>query len=611
MKLISVRLENIGGFRTTEFPLRDDMLLIGENNSGKTSLLRIIDWLLNKLDGDLLRDRRGLDALESQLLLPARETRNRARRLFLRIEIADGRSARKFAAKGGIAEVRVQFRAGANFARLGAPTSGEKPESEENAIQLIERLQAAYRCLYIPAVRDGGSTLFQGVMRDALRRSLTQGMVYDGNGRPAGAPKQVQDAAAMLAKHASSFSSAMWAQVSSRLQGGFNPTVSFDSPLSSIDLVELMIGRTNAKFSLGEHDANAVGVEYLGAGLQSALAMALARTPADDQQRVLLLIEEPEAFLHPSAQRTIAQQVLAQAGIQTIATTHSNAILAEARPHQVVVLRSHTVYPSAPVDPEQEEKDRYFLSSWVHGAMFDRSLLLVEGPGDVAYLESLRRRLYGVLPAEVLNRMRVCAVGSKESFGPWLRLLRRFQNPAAGEHAYNVLVCGDSIDAGADVVRALRESSIVVPTALSSSATALTSGVDAKNPTPAEAALVAQRTVDLNAAARASGVPLHLSSVDLEYSMLESISDVRAHQFAVRWGFASANRNELMSDLGSKGGARKASSKKGAKAPYLRAAIADWVEWNEVSPNAKEMIWRWAQGTLDTGATLVRPSQLS
>ena len=67
----------------------------------------------------------------------------------------------------------------------------------------------------------------------------------------------------------------------------------------------------------------------------------------------------------------------------------------------------------------------------------------------------------------------------------------------------------DSTNAGAAVVRALRESSILVPVTVSTAATGLTAGVDSKNPTPAEAATVATRTAAMNMAAAANGVALH------------------------------------------------------------------------------------------------------
>ncbi|WP_417505418.1 ATP-dependent nuclease [Microbacterium sp.] len=611
MKLLSVRLENIGGFSTTEFSMKNDLLLIGENNSGKTSLLRVVDWVLNQLDQALLEGRRELSIDEAQLLLPARATRNRARRLFLRVHIPDGRTARKYSAEDGVAEVRVQFRADANFARLGSPTRGEEPASDPKAIDLIDRLQEAYVCLYVPAARDGRSTLFRDVMRSALRDHLTSAMLYDGHGRPAGAPKKILEAATALSTNANTFASNMWKDVLDLLQGGFEPRATFEASISSSLLIELAIDQMSAKFSIGDHDANAVPIEYLGAGLQSVLALALAQLSTPVERRRLFLIEEPEAFLHPSAQRTIGQQILNQPDAQTIATTHSSAILAEARPASVVVLRGHVAYPATPVSDLQDEKDTHLLASSVHAAMFDRSILLVEGAGDVAFLEVLRRRLHGVLPARVLNRMRVCSVGSKTSFGPWLRLLRRYLNPTSGSHAYNLLVCADSIDAGADVKRALRESGVgTIPVQVSSALDGLAASINAKDPSPQDASIVATRTIALNSLASQFELPLHLSSVDLEYSILEGISDARAAEFAVACGHSSTTRDELMADMGSKGGSKRASEKPGAKAPHVRASLARWIEWSELSSNVKELVWRWTVNALDAGEKIDRPSIL-
>lgn len=610
MRLVSMRLENIGGFTTTEFGLENDALLIGENNSGKTSLLRIIDWVLNSLDDGLLWGRRELTRDEQQLLLPARATRNRARRIFLRVHISDGRSARKFAAdSAGIAEVRVQFRQGNIYGRLGTPERGETPETEPNAIALIERLHEQYACLYIPASRDGGSALFSDLLRTALRQRLEENMIYDGLGRPAGVPKATAEAATRLSKDANQVARSVWEDARDLLQGGFEPEGTFVTQIAAADLVELAIRQMEARFSTGDHDSETVAVESLGAGLQSVLTMAVAQLSMASQSNRLLLLEEPEAFLHPSAQRTIAQQIFGKVGTQTIATTHSSAILAEISPSKVVVLKSHTAYPAADVGDAQESKDRYFLSSVVSQTMFDRSILLVEGPGDVAFFESLRRQLYGDLPASVLNRMRVCAVGSKTSFGPWLRLLRRYVNPGSGDLAFNVLLCADSIDAGADVVRALRESGVVVPVALSTAIAGLTLGLDIKT-TPTDSSLMSARTVAVNTSALAAAIPVHFSAIDLEYSMLENLTDARAIAFARRHNITATSCQDLMAKMGSKGTSAASSDKVGAKAPYVRAELADWLDWDEIAVNIKALLWRWVLGATDEGQRLPRPSSL-
>jgi ABC-type transport system involved in cytochrome c biogenesis ATPase subunit len=611
MQLTSIRLENVGGFTTTEFDMSRNRLLIGENNSGKTSLLRTIDWLFNTLDAHLLEGRRDLTTMESNLLLPARDTRNRARRIFVRVAIPDGRSARKFGAIDGFAEIRIQFRSGYQYARLGAPTRGEDPTSDRRAIELLERLKKEYAVLYIPAARDGRSELFTGVLKAALRQRLQEELIYKGVGAPHGAPKEIRESASTLSRNAEKYSAAMWKDAQSSLQGGFAPIVSFLSEISPSDLVDFSIEKLEPRFSLGTLDSNAVGVEFLGAGLQSVLSMALAQMSIAGKPRPLILLEEPEAFLHPSAQRTIAHQVFRETEAQVIATTHSSEILAEADPATLVLLRDHNVFAAAEVEDVQNSKDSYLVSTAASLALFDRSILLVEGPGEVAFFESLRRELYkyNIIPPEVLNRMRVVAVGGKTGFGPWVRLLRRFQSSSTSSEAYKFIVCADSVDAGSDVTVALRTSGVAVPTAVSSLFSSLTSGIEhSDNPTPAEASALSIRTRETNDAAAEHQIPVMFSSVDLEYSILEQLTDERASELAREHGFSATTRNELMSQLGSKGGANRASKSQGAKAPYVRARIAEWLHWEELSPNLRNMIWAWAAAAALT--PLVRPNEL-
>ena len=606
LKLISVRLENIGGFRTTEIAVDSDALLVGENNSGKTSILRIIDWCLNGADRSLFDSARSLNELERQLLIPARETRNRARRIFLRVEVPDGRSAKKFLCTNGIAEIRLQFRSDVNFAKLGSPSRGELPSSEPNALELLERLQSSYSAIFIAAARDGRSALFEESLRSALRQKLTFELTYDSiTGNPGKQRIAAKRSGETLTKWAAEHSKALWDDTSKLLHGGFEPEVHFEADITAHKLVELLVSELQPRFSLGDHDANKVSVDHLGAGLQSALAIALTQLSLSARDNRLLLLEEPEAFLHPSAQRTIAQQVLHQASLQTIATTHSSHILAEAAPSTVTIVRDHVAYPASSVDSRQDAVDQNFLSNAVAPSMFDRSLLLVEGAGDVAFYEQLRRDMRALLPDAILNRLRVSAVGSKDSFGPWLRLLRRFQDPNTNDYAFRVLVCADSIDATSSVIDGLRGAGMVVPLPLANALTAIGS---IANDDAREGEEISERTFAANLLAASLDVPIHFNAVDLEFGMTENLSDERARLFARSHDIEAVTRAELRGRLGSKRGSAKA--KKGAKAPYMRSLLSEYLTWGEVSDNVKNLLWRWITPAIPTNVDLTRPPEL-
>jgi hypothetical protein len=85
--LLSVEIENLNAFGHTSLALdRDRTVIVGPNNSGKTALLTLVDWLLNRATDDELRGG-GLRPESQEVLLPARETRNQARRLSIYVRV--------------------------------------------------------------------------------------------------------------------------------------------------------------------------------------------------------------------------------------------------------------------------------------------------------------------------------------------------------------------------------------------------------------------------------------------------------------------------------------------------------------------------------------------
>lgn len=542
--------------------------------------------------------------------MPARMTRNKARRILISVAIPDGRVSRKYNAVKKVAELRIQFRSGGTYATLRAPTRGEAPASEPRAVELLSRVQEGYCALYVAAARDPQSQIFKESLKDVILTQFKTEFLSPGPGLTAKARKMrrnvdgVREAAKIEA-------ATVWENTQGYLNGVFAPNASFDLNVSVETLLDFLVDSVSPMFSFGEHDISKVPVDQLGAGAQSVLAMALTQLSMSEAENKLLLLEEPEAFLHPSAQRMLAWQVFKPSDTKVVATTHSSHVLAEADPSEVVVMRNHMVYPARGVEDSQNAKDRYQLSTWVSGCMFDRSLLLVEGPGDLAFFESLRRRLEGIVPVSILSRIRVAAVGGKASFGPWLRLLRRYRDSNSGNFAFNVLVCADSADAGPDVLRALRDSKISLPIEMRDSIRSILNDVDPKNIDQADAQVIARRTAEINNLAEANAIPLHFMPVDLEYSITSGLSDARATDFG------GSNQlpdiltvGKLAARLGSKGGDGAPSDSPGAKAPYMRSKIADFLEWNELPSSLKNLIWRWLLPAFDEPSP-ARPRELT
>lgn len=606
MKLDSVRLENVGGFRTTEFPTKTHRLLVGENNSGKTSILRVLNWIFNELDSDLLYGRRPLSAAEASLLVPARETRNSARRIFLRIPITDRRSWSRLNVTNGFAEVRVQFRSDRVFAKVFSPTRGEGVASDSAAVEMVQKLQKSYCVEYVNASRDGSSSFFEDGMLSALKSRFAEDFINRGPGRGKTLTQQIRTITTDLNSHGPSSAQQLWKEMQVHLHGVFDPSVQFRLNLTAESLVGWLADNTSAQFSTGSHDEGHVGVTRLGSGMQSLLGIALVQMTLANSPSRILLLEEPEAFLHPSAQRSLASEILSPSNFQVIATTHSPTVLAEANPASVTVMRNHIAFPAADRTEIENSKDQFLLTSNAAFALFDRSILLVEGPGDVAFFEGLRRRMRDILPGAVVDRLRVVSVGGKQGFGPWLRLLRRFHDHASGDYAFDYLVAADSIDAVADIVRAFKESSVPVPLDLKTALDAISQQPGVQ--TAGHINSVHSATTEANRLAEEKSFPFHWLPVDLEYCILQPVSESRCKELAGLVGIEFSSKMEMLSHIGSKGGSNKAGDN--AKAPYIRGLLAEDVDWNEIGSDVKDLLWRWVVPALKDPQTS-RPAELS
>lgn len=458
IKLRSVQIENLRGFRDAVFPFdRSHLLIVGPNNSGKTSLLRLLDWVFNALDVDAL-DSPASESLQ-EFLLPARTTRHKARRITLEVEILDGNWQRKFHCRGsGITQLRIAVRMTPKprvWMALGKATRSESARTDKRAVTLLERLRDQITVVYVPAFRDAASRRFEGLFADVLQGEAAAVGSHAVQGGAPGPYKNLKNHLSGAKKIVEAAASDFWPKVEEQLSRGFTLKSKVHLDSDPEEFAAWLAARVSVAVSTGSHDDARVEMRELGSGLQSQLYLAFATaTLHDNTNELWLLVEEPEAFLHPAQQRSAARFVMVQETANVVASTHSHLVVEEAKFGDVIICRGHKFYAPRLSEERRAEINESLLRSDGAEMMFARSVILVEGEGDRQFFDQLRRRLAANDLSGVTDELVVVPVGSKTQFRPWIELLESYVHKK--KRPINWLVVADA-DAATEVRRAFKD----------------------------------------------------------------------------------------------------------------------------------------------------------
>lgn len=175
---------------------------------------------------------------------------------------------------------------------------------------------------------------------------------------------------------------------------------------------------------------SAMGLGYQNLIYMSTVLAHLEKTA--DTDCPLLLVEEPEAHLHPQLTVLLGDylgRTLPGSNVpQTIVTTHSPTLAAHVRPKQVCVLYEDEALPGsikggAVADVELEDAEERYVQRMLDvtraSLYFARGLVLVEGVSEQLLIPVLAQRMGKPLSKEHVSVIPICGV----SFGTFAKLI--------------------------------------------------------------------------------------------------------------------------------------------------------------------------------------------
>jgi putative ATP-dependent endonuclease of OLD family len=193
----------------------------------------------------------------------------------------------------------------------------------------------------------------------------------------------------------------------------------------------------------GENNSNSFSMEYHGMGTRSWASMLTVKSFIDlmiekhdnesEPYFPILAAEEPEAHLHPNAQRTLYQQ-LSQSRGQLILSTHSPYLAAMAKPHELRSLTKtggNIVARQLSLFDEKSEDFRRLQREVIHSRgeiFFSRALVLCEGETEAQALPILFKRYFDREAFE-LGVNFVGVNGSGKLYMPFLSFAKDFSIP--------------------------------------------------------------------------------------------------------------------------------------------------------------------------------------
>lgn len=421
MKIKSFEFTHIKAFKSLKFDLESTSVLIGQNDHGKSSILKAIDIVLNQLPQEAL-EAGTLHPDLAERLLPVFPVNAKARRITVRYESG-----------GKDKELHITVRADLTFTVLEEVERNAKTTPQSLAV--LAKLREHNKFILIPALRDASSADFQDLFGRMLRQHGLAKMIPQKAG---GTPKEYRVLKDIRDKISSEISPYINAALLPEIEKhfGFKTQhklgLKFDVDVQNVG--EWIIDNLRLGFQVGDKEDVTLALSEAGSGVQSGVLLALHRleqkAAVEPNTQFILAVEEPEAFLHPQRQKELYQDILAaqSQNLRVIVTTHSPYIVAETPFSKLGLVKKDGQHASLfiPTIGSLQEREMFDAYSDDINALlfFAEKVVLVEGESDSRVIKVLLQKKLG----NAAHRISVISAAGNANFSPFLRMIRAWKD---------------------------------------------------------------------------------------------------------------------------------------------------------------------------------------
>ncbi len=581
MKIKSFEFAYIKAFKSLEFDLSKTSVLIGQNDHGKSSILKAIDIVLNRLNeesaavGELHPDL-------AELLLPIFPVSSKARRITINYE-------------SGTAEKQLHITVRTDLTFTVLEEIKRNAQTTPSSIAVLKKLREHNHFVLIPAMRDASSPQFQELFSRMLREHGLEKIIPQ---RAGGTPKEYRTLKTIRDTVATSIKPFIDDSLLPKIAQHFgfktqhNLALKFDVDVRGVG--EWILDNLRLGFQITDDGEKTLALSEAGSGVQSGVLLALHRLEQKAAQnptiQFILAVEEPEAFLHPQKQKELYQDIRAAQSdnLRVIVTTHSPYIVAETPFTRLGLVKKdsqHSALHVAEVKGKNEQETFNAYSDEVNSLLFFADkVVLVEGESDARVIKLLLEKKLGAQA----HRISIISSSGNANFSPFLRMIRAW---STAKIPHLVVTDFDSLTTSTD--RAVLVGAKAAGYTLTGEVP-FRSKIDvALDKDEAQFNTVATEATTLFSGA---GLSVFVFTSDLEYSLITTsnkdaaakvLTEVATNGIDYRTGY---DINQLRRQLGSKGVPLNPIGSPSFKKPFIHRKIADTIDLANPHSDIKRLL---------------------